>query len=169
MLFLLNRPPQVSAPTAAGRPAAADAGDVQGEQGEAYEHDVGGREDVVGREVRGIDQERDEQHDRRNDSEHELSSSEVVVESECPQESCRHNFARRCEPGTGAGLRVPLARAEPPYTSPAGPDGAEPRVLPSSLSPPPGPRVPISPLLDRKSTRLNSSHPSISYAVFCLK
>src|SRR5690348_18118993 len=25
------------------------------------------------------------------------------------------------------------------------------------------------PLQDRKSTRLNSSHPSISYAVFCLK
>src|SRR5690348_17783537 len=25
------------------------------------------------------------------------------------------------------------------------------------------------PLPDRKSTRLNSSHPSISYAVFCLK
>src|SRR5438876_3198577 len=25
------------------------------------------------------------------------------------------------------------------------------------------------PQLDRKSTRLNSSHPSISYAVFCLK
>src|SRR4051794_41494003 len=25
------------------------------------------------------------------------------------------------------------------------------------------------PYLDRKSTRLNSSHPSISYAVFCLK
>src|SRR5438876_4475106 len=24
-------------------------------------------------------------------------------------------------------------------------------------------------MLDRKSTRLNSSHPSISYAVFCLK
>src|SRR5690348_17771614 len=29
-------------------------------------------------------------------------------------------------------------------------------------------RVPRK-LLDRKSTRLNSSHPSISYAVFCLK
>src|SRR5690348_18112411 len=28
-----------------------------------------------------------------------------------------------------------------------------------------GPELP----LDRKSTRLNSSHPSISYAVFCLK
>src|SRR5438876_5346452 len=26
-----------------------------------------------------------------------------------------------------------------------------------------------APQLDRKSTRLNSSHPSISYAVFCLK
>src|SRR5438876_2360176 len=26
-----------------------------------------------------------------------------------------------------------------------------------------------TPLIDRKSTRLNSSHPSISYAVFCLK
>src|SRR4051794_41553122 len=30
--------------------------------------------------------------------------------------------------------------------------------------------VPVdSPSEDRKSTRLNSSHPSISYAVFCLK
>src|SRR5438876_7258773 len=28
---------------------------------------------------------------------------------------------------------------------------------------------PPSLVLDRKSTRLNSSHPSISYAVFCLK
>src|SRR5690348_7643425 len=29
--------------------------------------------------------------------------------------------------------------------------------------------VPFARALDRKSTRLNSSHPSISYAVFCLK
>src|SRR3712207_7376679 len=28
---------------------------------------------------------------------------------------------------------------------------------------------PIQPLKDRKSTRLNSSHANISYAVFCLK
>src|SRR5438876_12152778 len=28
---------------------------------------------------------------------------------------------------------------------------------------------PVQPPEDRKSTRLNSSHPSISYAVFCLK
>src|SRR3712207_8401183 len=27
----------------------------------------------------------------------------------------------------------------------------------------------VTPLLDRKSTRLNSSHANISYAVFCLK
>src|SRR5690348_18121511 len=27
----------------------------------------------------------------------------------------------------------------------------------------------VAAILDRKSTRLNSSHPSISYAVFCLK
>src|SRR5690348_18016238 len=29
--------------------------------------------------------------------------------------------------------------------------------------------IDINPIRDRKSTRLNSSHPSISYAVFCLK
>src|SRR5438876_8601570 len=29
--------------------------------------------------------------------------------------------------------------------------------------------MPLGRRLDRKSTRLNSSHPSISYAVFCLK
>src|SRR5690348_18061993 len=28
--------------------------------------------------------------------------------------------------------------------------------------------IPVA-MIDRKSTRLNSSHPSISYAVFCLK
>src|SRR5438876_8284171 len=30
-------------------------------------------------------------------------------------------------------------------------------------------RSALAPVSDRKSTRLNSSHPSISYAVFCLK
>src|SRR5206468_4469610 len=33
----------------------------------------------------------------------------------------------------------------------------------------PGPRVGREALADRKSTRLNSSHDQISYAVFCLK
>src|SRR5438876_7977386 len=32
-----------------------------------------------------------------------------------------------------------------------------------------GGRTQIQAMADRKSTRLNSSHPSISYAVFCLK
>src|SRR6266568_8520535 len=32
-----------------------------------------------------------------------------------------------------------------------------------------GARLPVGEELDRKSTRLNSSHSSISYAVFCLK
>src|SRR5438477_8563217 len=32
-----------------------------------------------------------------------------------------------------------------------------------------GPLSPLLPTADRKSTRLNSSHMSISYAVFCLK
>src|SRR4051794_41389028 len=45
---------------------------------------------------------------------------------------------------------------------PTSPDPAR-RPAPASADPPPwAPR-------DRKSTRLNSSHPSISYAVFCLK
>src|SRR5690348_17940013 len=34
---------------------------------------------------------------------------------------------------------------------------------------PRGPKARQLGVLDRKSTRLNSSHPSISYAVFCLK
>src|SRR6266511_484204 len=37
----------------------------------------------------------------------------------------------------------------------------------SQESPPPSPQPPARP--DRKSTRLNSSHVKISYAVFCLK
>src|SRR5436309_11861385 len=32
-----------------------------------------------------------------------------------------------------------------------------------------GQRTEVAPLADRKSTRLNSSHVKISYAVFCLK
>src|SRR5438876_5420514 len=56
-----------------------------------------------------------------------------------------------------------------PYTtlfrSPYPPQGqgyAPPPSTPASY----GQQIPVT---DRKSTRLNSSHPSISYAVFCLK
>src|SRR6266567_8509993 len=41
-----------------------------------------------------------------------------------------------------------------------------PRSSPSSVAPPPGSGWTWR---DRKSTRLNSSHSQISYAVFCLK
>src|SRR5438034_4086413 len=40
---------------------------------------------------------------------------------------------------------------------------------PSPLAETPPVNGPIKPTLDRKSTRLNSSHTVISYAVFCLK
>src|SRR5438132_8884485 len=39
----------------------------------------------------------------------------------------------------------------------------------AQIIPPPPPKRPESWLGDRKSTRLNSSHTVISYAVFCLK
>src|SRR5438876_2469790 len=52
----------------------------------------------------------------------------------------------------GHGLRVPVR------------PGAE-----LGVTPPLGCGVCQAQVVDRKSTRLNSSHPSISYAVFCLK
>src|SRR5690348_17953497 len=51
--------------------------------------------------------------------------------------------------GRGRGARVVRVELRPPK-------GAEVRLVPDHN-------------VDRKSTRLNSSHPSISYAVFCLK
>src|SRR2546430_11988023 len=42
----------------------------------------------------------------------------------------------------------------------------EDRVLDAAL---PAPQTSVEDLRDRKSTRLNSSHSQISYAVFCLK
>src|SRR5258707_6166916 len=48
------------------------------------------------------------------------------------------------------------------------PISARPRSAHSPLPPPTQPRIP-APRGDRKSTRLNSSHANISYAVFCLK
>src|SRR6266487_5368249 len=52
--------------------------------------------------------------------------------------------------------------------APARPAGRGPG--PAHLDPLPGHGcAQRDPGLDRKSTRLNSSHPSISYAVFCLK
>src|SRR6266487_5365004 len=52
----------------------------------------------------------------------------------------------------------PIGRTPPGGIAPGG-------VAPGGVAPAPNPPC----LGDRKSTRLNSSHPSISYAVFCLK
>src|SRR2546422_5043530 len=43
------------------------------------------------------------------------------------------------------------------------------RKVPDARTTPPSPFAPRTNLGDRKSTRLNSSHGYISYAVFCLK
>src|SRR5438445_7549226 len=52
----------------------------------------------------------------------------------------------------------------------AQPDAAlEPTPGISTVSPQPSNSIPASASPDRKSTRLNSSHANISYAVFCLK
>src|SRR5437762_5702775 len=68
-----------------------------------------------------------------------------------------------------------------PYTTLFRSSGRHPRRKPrrwrAALAPPPAPSPPphppvdrkAFPVRDRKSTRLNSSHRCISYAVFCLK
>src|SRR3712207_7330052 len=67
---------------------------------------------------------------------------------------------------------------EGPRDRPAGPrpdpgPSREPAHRPDALTPSPGESCQRAAgscaLLDRKSTRLNSSHANISYAVFCLK
>src|SRR5690348_17440153 len=75
----------------------------------------------------------------------------------------RSDFANRLH--TIAGL-VQLGRGEDAMKLIAQTSGLHQELTESLLD-----RVgdPVLGALDRKSTRLNSSHPSISYAVFCLK
>src|SRR2546428_8966490 len=49
------------------------------------------------------------------------------------------------------------------------PSGRARPFWPAGRSPPPAALIPARSDKDRKSTRLNSSHDQISYAVFCLK
>src|SRR5437870_10442517 len=73
-------------------------------------------------------------------------------------------------------LRVPPVSTFFPYTTLFRSPHVTARVLrrrhdvgePRRRAPRPA-RLPRAPLIDRKSTRLNSSHVAISYAVFCLK
>src|SRR5690348_17982752 len=64
----------------------------------------------------------------------------------------------------GPRARARLARGRPPRGRLGALDGDS-----AGRGRPADPRGGGFPRLDRKSTRLNSSHPSISYAVFCLK
>src|SRR5205807_4126370 len=70
-------------------------------------------------------------------------------------------------------IRRPPASTLFPYTtlfrSALHPRSARVRVLPRGVRPPPGETSRKLCQADRKSTRLNSSHLVISYAVFCLK
>src|SRR5438876_9165447 len=56
-----------------------------------------------------------------------------------------------------------------PYTTLFRSQIAEAAIVHQGLGRKPARARAIEMLRDRKSTRLNSSHPSISYAVFCLK
>src|SRR3712207_7171838 len=67
-------------------------------------------------------------------------------------------------------------RRHGPHAAPGDADGGpgnaagpEPLTARGSTKNRPGPPRLERPRLDRKSTRLNSSHANISYAVFCLK
>src|SRR3712207_7904077 len=75
-----------------------------------------------------------------------------------PRRRRRHGYAlrrsRRVRP-----LRLPRPPPRPPLGQ---------RLRPRTQAPLRR-RIPPPPPLDRKSTRLNSSHANISYAVFCLK
>src|SRR2546422_3021398 len=67
--------------------------------------------------------------------------------------------------GTQAGLRPAQRQGRRLERRP----GERPRALAQRYQRDPGPRRELPADRDRKSTRLNSSHGYISYAVFCLK
>src|SRR3712207_8523271 len=69
----------------------------------------------------------------------------------------------RSAAGTGLVLTLVLGSALPAAAQPADPAAPVTRCQLTD------PRLPEVSGLDRKSTRLNSSHANISYAVFCLK
>src|SRR5690606_39483961 len=88
-----------------------------------------------------------------------------------------HCFPSRRSSDLPTGSTLPsfeLGEPAPPGPSPAPPAPPEPLALPRPAAPAlaielPEPPVAAAPTGDRKSTRLNSSHVKISYAVFCLK
>src|SRR5207244_10841578 len=92
----------------------------------------------------------------------------------CPSPSCHsrdlHSFPTRRSSDL---LRFPEGRRHQFQLPPLRPGLVRSGLLPRPRLPPPDSaareRQPRWPAADRKSTRLNSSHQIISYAVFCLK
>src|SRR5690348_17495612 len=70
-------------------------------------------------------------------------------------------------PEMGSGLAVDQLCVDPD-TAASLPDAAVEHIADAEF-PRHIPHIDRAALVDRKSSRLNSSHPSISYAVFCLK
>src|SRR3712207_8909779 len=70
--------------------------------------------------------------------------------------------------GRAAARGPRVRRVGPPPRAPARDAGAR-RRLPAGRVPAEPAHGEVDPQRDRKSTRLNSSHANISYAVFCLK
>src|SRR5690606_37429039 len=80
-----------------------------------------------------------------------------ALEAQCEQPAIAHGQGRRWRGGIGA-LTTPARRRVPAQQQ------ARWHGLLDAVE-----RRPLGQELDRKSTRLNSSHVKISYAVFCLK
>src|SRR5579883_3043944 len=70
-------------------------------------------------------------------------------------------------PGWSPGEEIPRSNQSPAQMPDVSEQPTQPPIHHAPLLP--DPRPIIFPTLDRKSTRLNSSHVKISYAVFCLK
>src|SRR5699024_11578533 len=110
-------------------------------------------------------------HAHEDEGEHEDQAAPIAV-AEVPGEKCTERAEQEADPHGGE--REDLAhtgarRFEEEFAEDeAGGGGVDEEVVPLHSGTDDGGEQ-YAPILDRKSTRLNSSHVSISYAVFCLK
>src|SRR3712207_6499709 len=91
---------------------------------------------------------------------------EQLMEEVCERENCKQALARVKANKGSAGVDGMTVHEFPDFLKQLWPAIRE-QLLSGTYKPQPVKRVEIP--KDRKSTRLNSSHANISYAVFCLK